>query len=216
MEDKRVKFIKRWERKNFFKELTIKLQCKNYKELAKRLKIKEGSLKQWKSGTRSIPFTLIQSWANLARINLNRYETRIFSIKQKLKNASERGIRKLKKKYGNNWMKKLGKRGRRSLERLLETDPAIYKKWRESIAKSLIAEFGPECYKIIGRKGGRKSIKSIPPNKLKKRLKKAFRKSFRFRLKYGKLNLRSYLELKVAKFLVSRQVPFEYESEIKG
>ena len=215
MEDKRIEFINKRERQKFFKDLAIKLQCRNYKQLAKKLKINDDSLKQWRSGTRSIPFSLIQDWVNWTGINLNEYEIKTFSIKQILKNASKKGIQKLKNKYGKNWMKKLGKQGRESLQKLLK-NPLIYKKWRESIKKSLIAKFGPEYYKIIGQKGGRKSIKSISPNKLKRQLKKAFRKSFKFRLKYRRLKLRSHLELKVAKFLVKKKIPFKYEDEING
>ncbi|MEO0199499.1 MAG: hypothetical protein ABIL91_08005 [candidate division WOR-3 bacterium] len=192
MEDKRVKFNNKKERQRFFNELKEKLRCITYKQLAKKLKITEGNLKQWKSGARSIPFSLIQEWANLASIALSKYKTRTLSIKSMLKNASRRGVRKLKKKYGNEWMKKLGKRGRKGLQKLLETNPKIYKKWRESIKKSLEVKFGPEWYKIIGQKGGRKSVKSTSPSKLRERLKKAFRKSFSFRIKYGELNLRSY------------------------
>lgn len=216
MEDERIKFTNKEERQGFFKELTVKLACRNYKQLARKLEIKYDNLKQWRRGARSVPLSLFQNWLALAGIDASKYKTEKISINQTLKCASKLGVQKLKEKYGKNWMKILGKRGRRKLQKLLKTNPDLYKKWRKSIANSLKTRYGPECYKILGREGGRISVSSIPPKRLRRQLKKAFRKSFKFRLEYCGLKLRSKPELEVVKFLTARKIPFKYEKEISG
>ncbi len=216
MEDERIEFVDNNERKKFFRELTMKLGCKSYKQLALKLKINYDTLNQWIRGVRTIPFSLIQSWTNVTEINLNEYTTRKTTIGQKLKEASKLGVNKLRRKYGKDWMKKLGKKGRVGLQILLENNQMVHKKWRDSIQRSLVTKFGRECYRIIGQRGGRRSIEITPPEKLKQQLENAFRKSFKFRIEYQGLKLRSKPELEIVEFLTSKKIPFEYEKKING
>lgn len=214
MKNVRVKFKNKRIRKKFFKELQEILNSKTLPELAKKLQLPLGRLKQWYIGTRTIPLSVIEEWSNEFGINLDKFDHKQLKISDILKKASKKGVKKLEEKYGKHWYRIIGKSGKKKLEKILHQRGIVYEKWRNSIKLGLKKRFGKEFYRKIGKLGGKISISKIAPEKLKKQLMKAFKKSFKKRLTFNDQQFRSKKEIEVAILLQTLGLKYQYEKRL--
>jgi very-short-patch-repair endonuclease len=181
------------------------------------LSVNYGTLKLWINGLRSLPAVLVKKWKKKYNINPKKFRIKMLNLKKVLKKASEKGVLKLKKKYGKDWMKLLGKKGKKKLDQLFKKDVNLLEKWKNSVRQALFKKYGSDAYKIIGRKGGKRFLEKIEPEKLKKQLEKAFRKSLdKYRIEIKGFKLRSRKEAEVLNLLLLRNINFEYEKKIFG
>ncbi len=201
MESKRAKFKNADCSKAFFKRLQEKTGCETLFNLAKKLGVSYECLKLWVRAKRSVPFSLLEKWSDEFSIPLKAGCYLTFDLRSFLRHASEKGVSALKKKFGSEWSKKLGQRGMKTLKKRLMRDKTLREKWRNSIKSALKKKFGANCYHILGKLGGRKSIQSCPPEKMARQRRKAFRRSFKSKIVFRGEKFRSFKELEVAKLL---------------
>ena len=216
MEDTRVEFTNKKIRKVFFETLKVKSNCRTFKQLAIKLNVPLGRLKLWMRGERSLPYSEVKKWLGTYNLKLKQFEYKKFSLIDVLKRCSKKGIKVLKRKYGEHYSRIIGRKGRKKLNDLLQKDKDLYSRWRISIKKALRKKFGKECYKVLGQLGGRRSVSKLTSEQLHKQLEKAFRKSFKTRLIFRGQKFRSKKEIEVALLLEKYKIPYVYEPRLFG
>lgn len=156
----RIKFSKK-EAERFFRELKEHLGCATFKELSARLSIPYGRLRLYKHSDRTIPKPLLEKWKTDFKFDYGRFRFRKIDMEKFNKQCGYKAAKLMRRKYGNKWNVILGRRGRKSLEKRLKNEPLLNKKWRESIVASLKQKYGEDAYSLMGKKGGKASMKKL-------------------------------------------------------
>ncbi len=216
MEEFRILFANKKSRKRFFVELKEKSNSKTLIQLAKKIGVPYGRLKLWMLGKRSMPQSFLYQISYKFRIPLAEFEIKKINLSGVLSDSGKLGIKVLTKKYGKDWSRKLGSKGRKTLSRILKDNPKTYKKWRLSIKHSLEKKYGENWAIEMGKLGGKASIKKIGKRKLQIILEKAFRNSFRKKIYFRNERFRSMKEIEVAKLLHKIGMKYEYEKRLFG
>ena len=216
MEYDRVEFRSTKESRRFFSFLAKKTDSKNLKHLARKLGLQYGCLKLWAANMRTIPSNKFDAWKGKYGVPLAAFSHKKVSMHDVLKKASAKGVKNLKLRLGTDWQRIIGRRGKKSLEKRLKTEPRLRRKWRKAIISSLKEKFGESCYRELGKMGGKASVKSVPPNVMAKRREKAFRKSVGKRSIFRGCAFRSRKEIELASFLQKQSISYKYEPKLFG
>ncbi len=212
-ENIRIKFSKD-EARSFFVDLKADLKCKTFRELSEKLEVPYGRLKLYLEASRTLPAKDFQKWRSKYKLKTRETNFRVIDLKQVLEKARKAGFAATKNKYGSNWSKILGKKGKASLDKKFEEDRGLYDKWRSSISTKLLEKYGKDAYRIIGSKGGTSTVNKYGKEVLRSRLKEMFPKSINKRILYNDFRLRSNKELEVASLLDAYKIQYSYEKHI--
>lgn len=215
LDDKRIKFLDKKNKRKFFKELKQKSGL-TYIEIAKESKIPIGRLRLYVNSKRSLPKSLFDLWTQKYAIKNSSYKHVVFDKSKLMTKLAKKGQKKLQQKYGKVWLRNLGKQRMRNMRQEFRDNPELHKKWRQSIKDALVKKYGQGCYRQMGLLGGKRAIEKADKEELRLRLKKAFRKSFKIKIPYDNKIFRSRKEVEVAKLLVTREITYEYEKEVMG
>ena len=166
MENKNLKFSENLriklsgsESRKFFNSMKTKTNSKNFKELSEKLEIPYGRMKLYLEASRTIPIASFHKWLEINGMEKEEFDFSIVDLDKVLKEARAKGFFATKNKYGQEWNKILGKRGKKSLELKLKEDKETYTKWRTSIRSELTRKYGKDAYSKRNiqriRRGGR-------------------------------------------------------------
>lgn len=214
LDKERIRFDEK-EKIKFFRELRQKSKM-NFIGLAEEAKIPIGRFGLYRNTNRSLPKSLFNFWAAKYSIETSNYNIKVLDSKEIMSGSGRKGQEKLQAKYGRKWLVELGKQRMKNLQRDFQKNPKLRRKWKQSVKDSLVKKYGQDCYHRMGLLGGRHAIEMADKDELHSRLKKAFRKSFKSKIIFDGRRFRSRKEVEVAKFLVLRSMPYEYEKELMG
>ena len=216
--ENRIEFTKK-EAERFFKEFKEHKKCATFKELSSILTIPYGRLRLYMHAKRTIPLTLMYQWKNNFKFDYKNFKFQMIDTENFYKNCGYKAASLMKKKYGKRWNVILGRRGRKSLEKRLNNEPVLNKKWRKSIENSLKEKFGNECYRIMGKRSIKTLTRKYGKNYLHLRgleLSKQFPKSISKKFEFNGRYFKSIKEIEIAQILNKNKMPFTYEQQILG